>query len=116
MDSVHFLRQVLPTLLAPGQTIDLLYLDSYDVDFDDPHPSAMHHMKELLAAAPFISPSTLILVDDSPTSGSYFMEGNYIKFASTPRISGKGKYVASYMENVGNAPVVQSYQAAWFGI
>ena len=116
MDSVHFLRHVLPTLVAPGQTIDLLYLDSYDVDFDDPHPSAMHHMKELLAAAPFISPSTLILVDDSPTSGSYFMEGNYIKFASTPRISGKGKYLASYMESAGNAPVVQSYQAAWFGI
>jgi hypothetical protein len=76
----------------------------------------MHHMKELLAAAPLISPSTLILVDDSPTSASYFMEGSFIKFASSPRISGKGKYVASYMESVGNAPVVQSYQTAWFGI
>lgn len=116
MDSVHFLRNVLPKLIAPGQTLDLLYLDSYDVDFDDPHPSAMHHMKELLAAAPLISRSTLILVDDSPTSASYFMESNFIRFASTQRISGKGKYVAGYMDSIGNLPVIQSYQAAWFGI
>ena len=116
MDSVLFLKKLCPVLLAPGQTVDLLYLDSYDVDLEDPHPSALHHMNELLAASPIITSSTLILVDDSPTVASYFMDGGFIRFASAQRISGKGKYIASYMNSIGNVPVIQSYQAAWFGI
>jgi hypothetical protein len=54
---------------------DLPYLDSYDVDFENPHESAMHRIKELLAAAPLVTDSTFILVDDSPTTAAYFFDG-----------------------------------------
>jgi len=116
MDSVYFLRRKCAELIHPIKHIDLLYLDSFDVDFDEPHESAMHHMKELLAATPMISPSTLILIDDSPSSASFFMENGFMKLASNSKISGKGKYVAAYMESIANKPVIQSYQAAWLGI
>ena len=116
MDSVHFLKNECRALIAPYPHIDLLYLDSYDVDFENPHDSAMHHMKELLAAAPLISKDTLILIDDSPSCAHFFFEEGFIKLASNQKIGGKGKYVASYMENIGNTAVVQSYQAAWIGM
>ena len=69
-------------MIAPFQHIDLLNLDSYDVDFKNPNDSAMHHLKELLAAAPLISKDTLILVDDSPSCAHFCFEAGFIKLAS----------------------------------
>ena len=45
-DSVAFLRDV--SRMAPGG-FDLVYLDSLDLDVNNPAPSAFHHIKELLA-------------------------------------------------------------------
>jgi hypothetical protein len=115
MDSVLFLRNECPNLIQPHHYIDLLYLDSYDVNFDEPHDSAMHHLKELLAASPLISSNTLILLDDSPSYATFFLNNSQINLASPQKIGGKGKYIANYMENIQNMPVLQSYQAAWFG-
>jgi len=42
-DSVAFLEWL-------PQTIDFLYLDSYDVDWNNIHPSAFHHLKEIQAS------------------------------------------------------------------
>ena len=63
-----------------------------------------------------ISKDTLILVDDSPSCAHFFFEEGFIKMASNQKIGGKGKYVASYMENIGNKAVIQAYQAAWIGM
>lgn len=115
MDSVQFLKNKCRNLIAPYQQIDLLYLDSYDVNFDEPHDSAMHHMKELLAASPLISSNTLILLDDSPSYATFFFDKGQMKLASTQKIGGKGKYIANYMENIGLSPIAQSYQVAWLG-
>ena len=103
-------------MIAPFQHIDHLNLDSYDVNFENPHHSAMHHMKELLDAAPLISKDTLILVDDSPSCAHFFFEEGFIKIASNQKIGGKGKYVASFMENIGNKASIQAYQAAWISM
>ena len=93
----------------------MLYLDSYDVDVENPHDSAMHHIKELLAVAPLVSANSFILVDDSPTTASFFIDGQ-LKLVTPQRIGGKGKYIASYMENIGSKPLYQGYQAAWLGM
>lgn len=114
-DSVTFLRHQCADLIRPFQHIDLLYLDSYDVDVENPHDSAMHHIKELLAAAPLVNANTFILVDDSPTTASFFIDGQ-LKLVTPQRIGGKGKYIASYMENIGCKPLYQGYQAAWLGM
>jgi hypothetical protein len=114
-DSVTFLRHQCAGLIRPFDHIDLLYLDSYDVDVENPHDSAMHHIKELLAVAPLVSANSFILVDDSPTTASFFIDGQ-LKLVTPQRIGGKGKYIASYMENIGSKPLYQGYQAAWLGM
>lgn len=116
MDSVIFLKTKLRKLITPFQHIDLLYLDSYDVDFDDPHNSALHHMKELLAASPLISANTMILLDDSPSYATFFFDKGQMRLASTQKVGGKGKYIAEYMNDIDVAPIAQSYQCAWLGL
>jgi hypothetical protein len=66
-DSLAYLKSLADHPPAGLEFLDLLYLDSFDVDFDDPLPSAIHHLKELLAIAPLVSFETLV-VDDSPSS------------------------------------------------
>ena len=41
-DSVEFLWN-----MRMKSKIDFLYLDSYDIERDNPHPSQLHHVKEL---------------------------------------------------------------------
>jgi hypothetical protein len=67
-DSLAYLKSLADHPPAGLEFLDLLYLDSFDVDFDDPLPSAIHHLKELLAIAPLVSFETLVVVDDSPSS------------------------------------------------
>jgi len=64
-DSIAWLKSLTDDPPAELRYVDLLYLDSYDVDFDDPLPSAIHHLKELVAIAPLLSAGTLVAVDDS---------------------------------------------------
>lgn len=61
-DSVSFLN----TLIIPDDNIDLLYLDSWDVDWADPIPSAIHGLNEYLAAIRNLRPGALVLIDDTP--------------------------------------------------
>ena len=75
--------------------IDLLYLDSYDVDFSQPHESALHHMKELCAVSGQLKNGTLVVVDDN--------KGGV----------GKGMYVASFMDNLGYKRFIDDYQIGW---
>jgi hypothetical protein len=39
-----------------------------------------------------------------------------MKLASTQKVGGKGKYIASYMNDIGATPIAQSYQTAWLGL
>lgn len=77
----------------PTQASFMFYLDSFDVDFQNPYPSAAHHLKELVALAPLLAPDTLVVVDDSP---------------SQPR--GKGFLVAEYAQAVGAKILFHDYQ------
>ena len=37
-------------------------------------------------------------------------------FSRPKRFGGKGKYIATYMEDIGARPIYQGYQAAWMGM
>ncbi len=115
-DSVSFLRHLAKNPPEHFLHLDVLYLDSYDVDFSDPHLSALHHMKELVAASSLIGPDTLVVVDDAPSEGKFVLAGDKVNFVTQPEISGKGKYVASYAKTVGLEPVFSGYQAGWIGL
>jgi acetyltransferase-like isoleucine patch superfamily enzyme len=95
-DSVSFLRK-LDSILAAPKTIDLLYLDSFDLDWDNPHPSALHHIKELVSAAPFLRRGSVVAIDDNLLNGK----------------RGKGLYVNEYLRDIGALLLEDAYQSVW---
>jgi len=105
-DSLHYLPSLARTHRQP---VDLLYLDSFDFEMDDPIPSALHHLKELYAALPLIGPDTLVMVDDSPIS----LDGTP---SGTMRITGKGRLVAEYAAEYGATLQFAHYQVGWTGM
>lgn len=81
--------------------VDLLYLDSYNIeDWNNDWAPAAHHLKELFAAKNIIRPGTLIVVDDNIQT----LSGNLI---------GKGRLVNEVMESLGIAPYIFGYQIGW---
>lgn len=83
---------MIPKIKTP---IDFLYLDSYDIDWNNPEPSAEHHLQELLAALPMLKDEALIAVDDNRAD------------------SGKGFKVAQHLETLGAVEVVSGYVRVW---
>lgn len=102
-DSVDYLRGM-ASYQKPW--CDLLYLDSYDLDPIKPLLSEIHHINELLAALPLLRPDTLVVVDDSP---SHVALGRL-------RVTGKGKLVAEYANEVGAKLMFAGYQVGWTGM
>jgi predicted O-methyltransferase YrrM len=98
-DSVKFLWHLKDTLQQQGKFIDLLYLDSFDFEKDNPHPSSMHHIKELLAIICCLKPGSILAVDDN--------------FGTVEARSGKGKYVEEFMNNIGVPLIHDGYQLIW---
>tara|TARA_Y100000389_G_C17451340_1_gene515021 strand:+ start:1500 stop:2219 length:720 start_codon:yes stop_codon:yes gene_type:complete len=90
MDSVEFLYKY-----KPVEDIDLLYLDSYDLDWNNPIPSALHHMKELCAIIPKLRKGCIILIDDNNKN------------------IGKGQFVANFLDNIGAKQLFSEYQIAY---
>ena len=90
MDSVKFLWN-----LPKKFPIDLLYLDSFDLDLNNPHPSSLHHIKELCAVIKNLN-NTIIVVDDHKVSSN--------------QISSKGAYVKDFMLNIGAKLLFENYQ------
>lgn len=93
MDSVKYLSK-------RTEPIDLLYLDSFDVNMSEPHDAAMHCMFEFCAAQPKLHSGSIVFIDDSPIE------------LETP-VGGKGVYVAKYFAHLGIPPFVFGYQTAW---
>jgi len=60
-DSIDFLSK----LNNENLDIDLLYLDSHDLDLKDPHPSAAHHLRELGAIYDSLDKDSIVAVDDN---------------------------------------------------
>lgn len=87
--------------------VDLLYLDSFDLDVLRPLASEVHHINELKAAMRLISPKTLVVVDDSPITYSDF---NAIE------VTGKGGLVAKYACENGADMMFSKYQTGWTGM
>ena len=71
--------------------IDLLYLDSLDLDWANPHESALHHLKELCAASTMLREGSLVFVDDNQSS------------------VGKGMYIRQYMTQIRAKQVWDNY-------
>lgn len=98
-DSVNWLQQAENELIGMNRRIDLLYLDSFDLDDQNPHPSSLHHIFELLSIKSALRPGTLVAVDDN----------GMVNGVPT----GKGTYVAQWMATNNKRFVYQGYQWIW---
>ena len=78
--------------------VDLFYLDSYDVKWADDHASAEHHLQEFKTIEPNLKPGAMVIVDDN----SRFLDSN--------RRTGKGHYIADYLQAKGHEPLYDAYQ------
>jgi hypothetical protein len=68
-DSVSFLNSFVEA--DPLRTVDLCYLDSWDVDWADPQASMDHGLAEFHAIAPLLRSGSVLLIDDTPTALEY---------------------------------------------
>lgn len=89
--------------------IDLLYLDSYDVDFDNPLMSNLHHMKEMISAAHLIRSDTLVAVDDC----RFYPGDHRVPAGINPATVGKGVFVQDFMKDIGASLIFDGYQKVW---
>lgn len=85
-DSVAFLTNF-------SHPIDFLYLDSYDFDANNPSPSQEHHLKEIIAAYPWLTSNSIVMIDD----------------CDLPH-GGKGKLVIDYLLKRGWKIIASGYQ------
>ena len=92
-DSVAWLES-----LADLDQVDLFYLDSYDVDWNNDTASADHHLKEFKIIQPFIRTGVIVAIDDNS------------RWVNNNRRTGKGRAIVQYLESQGHFPILDEYQ------
>lgn len=106
----------LPTVI---DKIDFLYLDSYDVDFLNPLPSAEHHLKEFNCVKHLLHEGSIVLIDDTPISPEWLDNGKYspiydmLKKNFDKNMTGKGSLVCQELEKMGATKIMHQYQVLW---
>jgi len=106
-DSVEYLKTF-------TQPIDLLYLDSYDVDFSNPLPSANHHLNEFNAVKHLLHKGSIVLIDDTPVSADWYDDADSTKRTNfLPEMSGKGSLVNIELEKMNATKILHQYQVLW---
>ena len=99
--------------------IDFLYLDSYDVDFLNPLPSAVHHLEEFNRVKHLLHKNSIILIDDTPASAEWVDDGLnqpnnvLLKRIFNPNMAGKGSLVNIELEKMGATKILHQYQTLW---
>ena len=95
-DSVHFFTN---WVITNNKQADVIYLDSWDLDFYDPEPAGIHGLNEYNALLPSIKKNTLLLIDDTPatpywldTRGKLFNDMT-VFYKNNNYLPGKGMYV-----------------------
>ena len=80
-------------------TVDLFYLDSYDVDWNDDTASAQHHLAEFKIIEPYLRPGVVVAIDDNS------------RWINNARRTGKGRAIVEYLELTQNKlPIYDEYQ------
>lgn len=73
-DSIEVLSRL--SRSSPTPEFDLVYLDSLDLDWDNPDPSMAHGLREFELVAPLVRAGGVVLVDDTPGDLSYVPPSN----------------------------------------
>ena len=118
-DSVRYLTIQMPKLKKEEKKISLVYLDSFDVDWQSSDRAAAHHLKELIAVINYISEETLIVIDDAPIFAPMKIEDKKLSVitehpAPKPFVGGKGYLVNEFAYASDATLYFSNYQTAWF--
>ncbi len=68
-DSVEYLSNMKRTNL---KELDIVYLDSYDVDLNNPEPSENHGYNEFYSIEKYLKSGCIVAIDDTPKNFSMF--------------------------------------------
>ena len=96
-DSVEFLRG----LDEKHESADLIYLDSFDVDWSNPQPAEIHGEAEFKIAMRLVRVGGIILIDDTPTLSAAERIGIELVRANEtvlPMSRGKGARAVRFLE------------------
>lgn len=98
-DSVNVIRSLSDSYI---KSLDLVYLDSYDLNLFDPIPSAVHHLKELLFLIDKINPNCLIAIDDNFLPNTWIAwnwdNGKSETFETKDKMIGKGMFCDIFLK------------------
>lgn len=78
--------------------VNLFYLDSWDVKWEDDRDSAEHHLQEFQAIEPWLRSGAVVAIDDNS------------RFVLTGRRTGKGRRIVEYLAVKGLEPIYDRYQ------
>lgn len=92
-DSVSWLQQQ-----SDLDRVNLFYLDSWDVKWNNDSDSAEHHLREFQAIENHMRPGAVVAIDDNS------------RFADTLQRTGKGRRIVEYLESQGHRPLYDAYQ------
>jgi predicted O-methyltransferase YrrM len=92
-DSVKFLQEQ-----TDLNDIDLFYLDSWDVKWEDDTASAEHHLKEFMAIEPHLKAGAVVAIDDNS------------RHRADNRRTGKGRRIVEYLASKNILPIYDHYQ------
>jgi hypothetical protein len=94
-DSVNFLHKY------KNLKADLYFLDSFDVDENNPFPSAEHGLREFMAIEESFKVGSLVLIDDTPSR---------LRFETMPHSSvGSKKFIEDYGISPGKGALILKY-------
>lgn len=83
------------TLRSMYGPVDLLYLDSFDINFANPEPAQKHHLREIAAAWHLLRRGSLVAVDDNLDH------------------AGKGHLVAEFLAAHDATELLSGYVRVW---
>ena len=87
-DSVNFLNNFNQYCQSK---IDLVYLDSFDIDWKNPFPAMQHGLKEFESVEKYLKIGSVVVIDDTPVNQSFIPESD-------------GNLAASIKTNLGVYP------------
>jgi hypothetical protein len=100
------------------EVANVIYLDSYDLDFYNPLPSGNHGLAEYKSLMPVIKKNTLLLIDDTPinpywldTRGQLYNDMCVYYFNNNSTMPGKGMFVLNEVKNADK--LLHNYQVLY---
>jgi len=101
-----------------NNSVDIIYLDSYDLDFYNPYPSAIHGLAEYNSLKPVIKKDTLLLIDDTPINpywldnrDNIYTDMNIYYNNNNNTMPGKGMFVLDKITNANK--IIHNYQVLY---